>query len=44
MVYAVQKQAGDVLRDLEAQRVNVVDAVRRSAEPLRQRRGQKLDR
>jgi hypothetical protein len=33
-----------VLRDLEAERVNVVYAVRRAAKPLGERRGQKLDR
>jgi len=33
-----------VLRDVEAERVYVVDAVLYAAEPLRQRRGQELDR
>jgi hypothetical protein len=33
-----------VLRDLEAERVNVMNTVRCAAEPLGERRGQKLDR
>jgi hypothetical protein len=40
----VKKLTGDVLGNLKAQRINVVNAVRRAAEPLRQRRGQELDR
>jgi hypothetical protein len=40
----VKKLTGDVLGNLKAQRVNVMDAVRCAAEPLGERRGQKLDR